>query len=82
MKTKAPVAPEPAASEPAKRRAPPPGKIHPVVIYPFRQPSDYSDVVELYGFDRLAGRRQGPLHAPGIDHTVVDRKTFFRAEKE
>ena len=32
----------------APKSAGPRGKIHPVVIYPFRQPSDYSDLKALY----------------------------------
>src|SRR5688572_32041283 len=35
--------PKPARKLPASH-----GKIHPVVIYPFRQPGDYSDLMSLY----------------------------------
>jgi hypothetical protein len=52
-------------------------RIHPVVIYPFRQPNDYSDLEALYEFvARLdADRRQytRPL-------TVIDRKTHYAME--
>lgn len=79
MKTKAPVTPESAASEPVKPRPASTGKIHPVVIYPFRQPSDYSDLVELYG---LIAALDGEKKRYARPITVVDRKTFFAAEKE
>jgi hypothetical protein len=47
-------------------------KIHPVVIYPFRQPADYADLEELYG---LIGRldAQKDIYARPI--TVMDCKT-------
>jgi hypothetical protein len=48
-------------------------KIHPVVIYPFRQPSDYSDLECLYELvaqlDEDKDRYARPI-------TVMDRKTF------
>jgi hypothetical protein len=31
-----------------KTRASPPAKIHPVIIYPFRQPTGYEDLQALY----------------------------------
>ena len=46
--------------------------IHPVLIYPFRQPDDYTDLKELYGLVAdLAARRE--TYARPI--TVLDRKT-------
>jgi hypothetical protein len=49
------------------------GLIHPVVIYPFRQPDDYRDLNDLYDLvARLAGQRD--TYARPI--TVVDRKTY------
>ncbi len=75
MKSKTSVARE---STTAARTAPP-GKIHPVVIYPFQQPSDYSDLVELYqlvaSLDSDKERYSRPI-------TVIDRKTHFASEKE
>ena len=51
------------------------GRIHPVVIYPFQQPRDSSDLEALYqwvaGLDR-------PTFARPI--TVIDRKTHYRLE--
>lgn len=47
-------------------------RVHPVVIYPFRQPNDYTDLEELYGLvARLDADRAG--YARPI--TVMDRKT-------
>jgi hypothetical protein len=57
-----------------KQARPSVGKIHPVVIYPFRQPRDYSDLQALY---QLVGQ-----FAADTDHfahpiTVLDRKTHY-----
>src|SRR5271157_3663846 len=50
------------------------GKIHPIVIYPFKQPTHYSDLEALYGL--VAGLASEPEnYARPI--TVMDRKTFF-----
>ena len=60
------------AVSPARRVA----QIHPVVIYPFRQPDDYSDLTELYGMiARLDAARD--TYARPI--TVVDYKTIRAA---
>ncbi|NJM55181.1 MAG: hypothetical protein HC841_04030 [Verrucomicrobiae bacterium] len=54
------------------------GKIHPVVIYPFRQPADDTDLDELYGMiARLDADRE--TYARPI--TVMDRKTYFASTK-
>jgi hypothetical protein len=56
----------------------PKGKIHPVVIYPFRQPGDYTDLEQLYQLvarlDAEKGRYARPI-------TVVDRKTHQTMER-
>lgn len=53
------------------------GKIHPVVIYPFRQPDDYADLEQLY--ELVARLRAEPKkYAPPI--TVLDRKTHYANE--
>lgn len=53
------------------------GKIHPVVIYPFRQPDDYADLEQLYELiARLCNEEQ--KYAPAI--TVMDRKTHYANE--
>ena len=48
------------------------GKIHPVVIYPFRQPGDNSDLEELY---RLIARLDADKDRYARPVTVLDRKT-------
>ena len=48
------------------------GKIHPVVIYPFRQPNDYSDLEELY---QLIARLNGERKKYVRPITVMDCKT-------
>src|SRR6187455_2407013 len=50
------------------------GKIHPVVIYPFREPSDHSDLEELY---RLIGSLDAAKNEYARPITVMDRKTFY-----
>ena len=64
----------------AKKRSgnqPEAGKIHPVVIYPFKQPGEYSDLESLYELvARLDGERD--IYARPI--TVVDRKTYAANE--
>lgn len=53
------------------------GQIHPVVIYPFRQPDDYADLEQLYQLiARLHAERK--KYAPPI--TVMDRKTHYANE--
>jgi hypothetical protein len=49
-------------------------KVHPVVIYPFRQPNDYTDLEELYG---LIGRLDAEKNDFSRPITVMDRKTYF-----
>src|SRR5689334_12505735 len=51
------------------------GLIHPVIIYPFNQPDDYSDLKALYELvDRLDANK-GTYARP---ITVMDRKTHHR----
>lgn len=52
-------------------------KIHPVVIYPFRQPRDYSDLEELY---RLIARLDSEKDKYARPITVIDRKTHYTLE--
>lgn len=70
------------ASKPGRRAATgtPPGRtpqgmIHPVVIYPFRQPDDYADLAALYRFIGQLESRKDTYTRP---ITVVDRKTHGR----
>ena len=53
------------------------GKIHPVVIYPFRQPRDYADLKELYELIARLDKERDKYARP---ITVVDRKTTCSME--
>ena len=66
--------PEAPGKEPVAPRG---GKIHPVVIYPFRQPSDYSNLAELF---RLIARLDGEREKYARPITVIDRKTHYAME--
>lgn len=72
---KKPVASNKAATTSAVRKASAKSHkclVHPVIIYPFRQPDDYRDLKQLYGLvTRMAS--QSKTYARPI--TVVDRKT-------
>jgi hypothetical protein len=56
---------------------PPDGKIHPVIIYPFRQPGDYAD---LHGLYELIARLDGERQTYARPITVIDRKTVAAME--
>ncbi len=58
-------------------RSAPTRKIHPVVIYPFRQAVDYSDLEGLYQLIARLDADQGRYARP---ITVMDRKTHFSVE--
>ena len=64
---------QPDASTKASGRAPG-AKIHPVVIYPFRQPADYSDLEGLY---QLIARLDAEKEKYARPITVMDRKTHY-----
>jgi hypothetical protein len=51
----------------------PGSKIHPVVIYPYRQPADYSDLEGLYQLVEQFAAEPGKYARP---ITVMDRKTY------
>ncbi len=53
------------------------GKIHPVLIYPFKQPGDYSDLEELYQLVARLNEERGKYARP---ITVMDRKTHYAME--
>jgi hypothetical protein len=57
-----------------KRARSPAGKIHPIVIYPFRQPDNYSDLQALYQLVRRLGAEKDRYARP---ITVLDRKTHY-----
>jgi hypothetical protein len=48
------------------------GKIHPIIIYPFKQPAHNSDLEALYG---LVGRLAAKSASYARPITVMDRKT-------
>jgi hypothetical protein len=56
-----------------------PGRIHPVIIYPFNQPGDYTDLKALYELVARLAREQGTYARP---ITVMDRKTHYRMAKD
>lgn len=49
-------------------------RIHPVIIYPIRQPEDYSDLTELY---KLVAKLDAQKSRYARPITVVDRKTYW-----
>jgi len=57
-----------------KRTRSPAGKIHPIVIYPFRQPGEYSDLEALYQLVRRLDAEKDRYARP---ITVLDRKTHY-----
>jgi hypothetical protein len=61
----------------SKRPATGAGKTRPVIVYPFKQPDDYSDLAELYG---LVARLDADKERYARPITVVDRKTFHAME--
>ncbi len=51
-------------------------RIHPVIVYPFRQPDDYSDLKRLY---QLVARLNSEKRKYARPLTVIDRKTHYAA---
>ena len=73
MKKTKPIKPRSAPEPPAVSINPPAnGKIHPVIIYPFRQPDNQADLLELYA---LIGRLDAEKATYARPVTVIDRKT-------
>jgi len=54
------------------------GTIHPVIIYPFKQPADYGDLEALYSLVERLGADREKYERP---ITVVDRKTYYSQKK-
>jgi hypothetical protein len=63
----------------AKKPRTPHIKIHPVIIYPFRQPSHYSDLQGLY---QLVARLDADKTKYARPLTVMDRKTHYAMEND
>jgi hypothetical protein len=57
----------------------PDGKVHPVIIYPIRQPADFSDLDPLY---ELVAQLDGEKAAYARPLTVMDRKTFHAKDRD
>ena len=57
-----------------KRPRSPSSKIHPIIVYPFRQPGDYSDLQALY---QLVKRLDADKARYARPITVLDRKTHY-----
>jgi hypothetical protein len=76
--TAGPPATQSAAAK-GRSGAPQQCKIHPVVIYPFRQPADYSDLEALY---QLIARLDSDRDRYARPITVMDRKTHFAMERD
>lgn len=55
------------------------GKIHPVIVYPFKPPADYSDLEELY---RLVARLDAENDKFARPLTIIDPKTIAAIEKK
>jgi len=73
MRKTATTPPGTEAKLPRNRTRSPATKIHPVIIYPIRQPDDYSDLRALYQLvRRLAADKDRYAHPI----TVLDRKTY------
>src|SRR2546427_10213046 len=53
------------------------GRIHPIVIYPFKQPEDCSDLEQLY---QLVARLDSEKSKYARPITVMDRKTHLSME--
>ncbi|HTI69967.1 MAG TPA: hypothetical protein VMF06_08375 [Candidatus Limnocylindria bacterium] len=50
------------------------GRIHPLIVYPFRQPEDYRDLEELYS---LVARLNQDRETYTRPLTIIDRKTHY-----
>ncbi|MGO8927608.1 MAG: hypothetical protein ACLQU3_12040 [Limisphaerales bacterium] len=74
MKKTATTLPGTQAKPSPRRTRSPASKIHPVVIYPFRQPGDYSDLQALYQLVRRLAADKDRYARP---ITVLDRKTHY-----
>ena len=66
--------------EPIKKpRAPRQGKIHPIIIYPFKPAEHYTDLDSLY---RLVARLDNEKDVYARPVTVMDRKTYHSMEHD
>lgn len=61
------------ARTPGDAASPSPGRVHPVIVYPYRQPEDYTDLEELYRLVKRLDADRGTYARP---LTVMDHKTL------
>lgn len=66
--------PKAAAAKSPRKKAAAAGKIHPVIIYPYHQPKDDSDLAPLYD---LVARLDADKTTYARPLTVIDRKTHY-----
>jgi hypothetical protein len=78
MRKIATTAPGTKAKRSLKQTRSPAGKIHPVIIYPFRQPNDYSNLRALF---QLVGRLAADQDRYTHPITVLDRKTHYSMQE-
>src|ERR1051325_4344421 len=62
-----------------KSRAPRQGKIHPIVVYPFKPAEDYTDLDSLYELIARLDKEKDTYARPV---TVMDRKTYYAMEND
>jgi hypothetical protein len=74
---KKPAAPAPSKAGTKRIPVTPQGKIHPVIIYPFKHPADYADLLALY---ELVARLDADKSKYTRPITVIDRKTVAAME--
>ncbi|MGH7970798.1 MAG: hypothetical protein ACREIC_18925 [Limisphaerales bacterium] len=75
MKTTATIKAERSSRAPGRRALPTgKGRVHPVLIYPFKQPGHYGDLGALYQMVARLGSEAGRYARP---ITVMDRKTHY-----
>lgn len=76
---KTPLAGAQSKPKPGTRKlpTPPQGKVHPVIIYPFRQSGEYSNLLALYEMIARLDAEKGKYARP---ITIIDRKTAAAME--
>lgn len=78
MKSKTKSAQEPEATDPSKAsHTCLEARVHPVIIYPYKQPNDYSDLECLY---QMVAHMDVDKQTYARPITVMDRKTFYAME--
>jgi hypothetical protein len=73
-RSKTPVRKAAPGNSKGTRTAAPPAKVHPVIIYPFKPQSNYTDLESLY---QLVERLDADKEVYARPITVIDRKTHY-----